>query len=141
MMPAGLTVMLAVEPMDMRKSFDGLARAVQEQLGHDASVQRMMFVFVNRRRDFLKLLWRDATGWCLLAKRLDERVVSLPRDIAAGSKVVRVDARTLAALLDGVVRERVATAKDVAREAEAACARVRDLSTTTTQQSSRLGRE
>jgi len=50
---------------------------VQEQLGLDARTERAMFVFVNKRRDLLKLLWRDVTGWCLLAKRLDKRVVAL----------------------------------------------------------------
>lgn len=134
MTPAGLTVLLAVEPVDMRRSFDGLARAVQEQLGRDAKADRMMFVFVNRRRDSLKLLWRDATGWCLLAKRLDDRMVLLPRDIPAGTTSVQVDARTLAALLDGAVRQRKTAPSQVAQDARAAVARARDSTTTATQQ-------
>ena len=72
MTPAGMSVLLAIEPVDMRRSFDGLARTVQEQLGRDAAGERLMFLFVNRRRDILKPLWRDATGWCLRCKRLDE---------------------------------------------------------------------
>jgi transposase len=84
MTPKGMTVLLAVQPVDMRRSFDGLARCVQEQLGRDARTERAMFVFVNKRRDLLKLLWRDATGWCLLAKRLDKNVVALPDHIPKG---------------------------------------------------------
>ena len=110
MTPAGMSVLLAIEPVDMRRSFDGLARTVQEQLGRDAAGERLMFLFVNRRRDILKLLWRDATGWCLLCKRLDERVVQLPTNIPDGAVSVAIDARALAALLDG------------AKEAKTSCA-------------------
>jgi len=115
-----MAVFLAVQPVDMRRSFDGLARAVQEQLGRDARTERAMFVFVNRRRDLVKLLWRDATGWCLLAKRLDQYVVALPQDIPKGALSIAVDAAILAALLDGVVRVRKDSRKGIAREARAA---------------------
>jgi transposase len=123
MTPKGMAVLLAVQPVDMRRSFDGLARAVQEQLGRDARTDRAMFVFVNRRRDLLKLLWRDATGWCLLAKRLDKHVVALPHDIPSGASSIAVDAAILAALLDGVVRVRKDSGKSVARDARAALSR------------------
>lgn len=125
MIPGNISVMLAVEPIDMRRSFDGLSKAVQEQLGCDPKVESTMFVFVNRRRDMLKVLWRDQTGWCLLAKRLDEREVALPKGIAAGAKGVRVDARALVAMLDGVVRRRGQTVRAVVHEARAASDQVR----------------
>ena len=102
MTPKAMVVLLAVQPVDMRRSFDGLARAVQEQLGRDALTERAMFVFVNRRRALLKLLWRDATGWCLLAKRLDKHVVALPHDIPKGASSIAVDA----AILGRVARRR-----------------------------------
>jgi transposase len=123
MTPKGMTVLLAVQPVDMRRSFDGLARCVQEQLGRDARTERAMFVFVNRRRDLLKLLWRDATGWCLLAKRLDKNVVALPDHIPKGASSIVVYAAILAALLDGVVRVRKESSKSVARDARAALSR------------------
>lgn len=119
MTPTGMPIFLATAPVDMRRSFDGLARAAREQMGRDLTKERAMFLFVNRRRDLLKLLWRDATGWCLLCKRLDERVVTLPSDIPDGATSVAIDARSLAALLDGVVRRRTTT-RDVVREARAA---------------------
>ncbi len=65
MMPGGFRIMLCVTPMDMRASFDGLALAVKERLAIDAKAERAMFVFLNKRRDMMKMLWRDATGWCL----------------------------------------------------------------------------
>lgn len=126
MTPSGLTILLAVDPVDMRLSFDGLAQTVQQSLRRDAKTERMMFAFVNRRRDMLKILWRDATGWCVLGKRLDERVVTLPKDIPSGSKSIVVDARTLAALLEGVVRRREETTRSTVHEARAATTRVRE---------------
>jgi hypothetical protein len=62
-----------------------------------------MFVFVNRRRDLLMLSWRDATGWCLLAKRLEIHAVAFPHDIPEGASSSAGDAAIVAALLDGVV--------------------------------------
>jgi len=119
MTPTGMPIWLATSPVDMRRSFDGLARAASEQLGRDASKERAMFLFVNRRRDLLKLLWRDATGWCLLCKRLDQRVVVLPKDIPVGATTLAIDAKALATLLDGAVRRRPGP-REVSRDARAA---------------------
>lgn len=120
MTPAGRTVLLALEPVDMRRSFDGLALWVQTHLGTDAGRSNTLYVFVNRRRDMVKVLWRDRTGFCLLSKRLDEHTVALPSSIPEGALSVTIDARTLAALLDGVARARRETAKSLARAARAA---------------------
>lgn len=127
MTPAGMAVLLAVEPVDMRRSFDGLALWVKTALGKDAG-PGTLYVFVNRRRDMAKVLWRDGTGWCLLAKRLDERTVAIPANIPEGASSVTVDARTLAALLDGVVRRRSETAKSIARAARTAVENARTAS-------------
>lgn len=125
MTPAGLTVLLAVEPVDMRRSFDGLALWVKEKLGKEPRTSRAMFVFVNRRRDMLRALWRDATGWCLLSKRLDEREVVLPGEIPEGASSITIDSRVLATLLDGVVRSNRETGRGVARASRAAVHAVR----------------
>jgi transposase len=125
MTPSGLTVLLAVEPVDMRRSFDGLALWIQERLGREPRAANTMFVFINRRRDMMKALWRDGTGWCLLVKRLDDREVSLPREIPEGASSITIDSRTLAALLDGVARRREETGKNVARASRDAAHAVR----------------
>lgn len=125
MTPSGMSVLLAVEPVDMRRSFDGLAQWVNTHLGRDAKSAGTMYVFVNRRRDMAKVLWRDGTGWCLLSKRLDERAVALPASIPEGASSITVDSRTLAALLDGVVRQRSETAKSIACAARAAVEKAR----------------
>jgi transposase len=84
-----------------------------------------MFVFINRRRDMMKALWRDATGWCLLAKRLDDRELVLPRNIPEGASSIPIDSRALAALLDGRVRPGRETGRDVAHASRAAAQNAR----------------
>lgn len=120
MMPTGMTVMLAVEPVHMGLSFDGLASLVTARFGSDPNTERMLFVFVNRQRTTLKVLWRDGLGWFILARRLDRHVLELPRNIPSGARSVQVDTATLARLLEGVERVRRETRKDVARAARAA---------------------
>ncbi|MCC6335172.1 MAG: IS66 family insertion sequence element accessory protein TnpB [Myxococcales bacterium] len=58
---------VAVEPLDMRGSFDALAGAVR-RLGLDP-VDGHLYLFLNKRRRLAKALWFDGSGWCLLAKR------------------------------------------------------------------------
>ena len=129
MTPTGLTFYLAIEPIDMRRSFDGLAALALSRLGRDIRAERAMIVFVNRRRDTLKLLWCDATGVCILGKRLEKREVSLPSSIPAGAHSIIVDARALAALLDGVVQQKAdctSTHRSTVTEARAAGCRTVD---------------
>lgn len=118
MMPGGLRVMLAVEPVDLRRSIKGLSEYVNTTLHQDPLVERAFFVFANTKRDRVKVLWRDATGWCLLYKLLDKNVVPLPASVPAGARSVVIDPRAFAKLLDGVARVRRETAKDVARAAK-----------------------
>ncbi len=122
MMPGGFRIMLCVTPMNMRVSFDGLALAVKERLAIDARTEKAMFVFINRRRDMVKMLWRDATGWCLLAKRLERRLIELPKSFDAGATSHLIDGRTLSTLMDGVEIRRP-TRRDIAHEARAAVER------------------
>ena len=116
MIPTHLRVLLATAPVDMRRSFDGLARLVVETLGEDPRATHSLFVFVNHKRDRLKVLWRDTTGWCLLYKRLDENVVALPAHVPDGAVAVGVDGAALARLLDGVKPTRIDSDREIARK-------------------------
>ena len=58
------------EPVDMRMSFDGLLGVVRSALGEDP-LSPTLFVFFNRRGNYLKAIYFDRTGFCLFAKRLE----------------------------------------------------------------------
>ncbi len=68
---SAVRIFLAVEPVDMRKSFDGLYAVAANQLKENP-LQGGMFVFSNRRRNRLKILFFDGTGLWVLAKRLEK---------------------------------------------------------------------
>ena len=58
------------KPVDLRKSIDGLVGLVKSVLEEDP-LSGSLFVFVNRRGNYVKLVSWDRTGWCLFAKRLE----------------------------------------------------------------------
>lgn len=68
---------LATKPADFRKSIDGLSGEVRRVLASDPTSGHV-FVFHNRRRTALKLLWWDRGGFCLLYKRLEKGRFRLP---------------------------------------------------------------
>lgn len=68
--PAGLRIYLAVEPVDMRKQFNGLWAYAVEKLKEDP-LNGAVFVFSNQERNRIKLLYWDGTGVWVMAKRLE----------------------------------------------------------------------
>src|SRR5579872_473751 len=100
MIPQGVQVFVALEPVDMRYSFDRLSGFAKEHVGYDAR-SGALFVFFGRRRDALKILFFDGSGMCQFYKRLDQGTFRLP-SAAEGARHVEVDDATLEALLDGI---------------------------------------
>lgn len=66
-----LRVHLYGEPCDMRKSFAGLT-ALAQNVMHQDPLSGHLFVFVNRRGNYLKTLYWDRTGFCIWSKRLEQ---------------------------------------------------------------------
>ena len=66
-----LKVFVALEPVDLRKSFNGLEGLVSTHLGEDLRAGAL-FVFTNRRHSRLKILSWDGSGLWLLIKRLEQ---------------------------------------------------------------------
>ncbi len=64
-------------PCDMRKSFDGLAGLVRDELGREPTSGEV-FIFINRRRTHLKLLQWQRGGFVLYYKRLEEGTFAIP---------------------------------------------------------------
>jgi len=61
MIPASVRIFVCTEPQDLRRSFDGLALAAQQQLGEDPRSGALR-CFVNKRMNRLKVLWWGAPG-------------------------------------------------------------------------------
>jgi len=97
----GLKVFVALEPVDLRKSFSGLEGLVSERLGEDLR-QGALFVFTNRRHTRLKILYWDGTGLWLLIKRLEQGTFSWPKNIEAGRVKLKLTPEALALLTDGI---------------------------------------
>lgn len=106
MIPAGVRIFVCTEPQDMRRSFDGLALAAREHLGKDPR-DGALFVFTNKRRNLLKLLWFDRNGYCILYKRLHGGArFRLPERTMDGVPGARIDGRMLGTILQGVEKDR-----------------------------------
>lgn len=96
--PTTAGIYLHTRPTDMRKSFDGLCAIVREQFVADP-LDGSLFVFLNKRRDRLKLLWWDRDGLALLYKRLEKGSFE---GIVSEQTPHAIDAAQLAMLLTGV---------------------------------------
>lgn len=95
---AATRVFVATAPMDLRRSFNGLSAAVQQQLQQDP-LSGHLFVFTNRQRDRLKILFWDGSGlWCC-AKRLERGRFTWPR---SDGVVATLRNEELTALLSGL---------------------------------------
>lgn len=90
-------------PCDMRKSFDGLCGLIRTELGADP-LSGALFVFCNRRRNMVKLLYWDSDGLALWFKRLERGRFTLPWRYGSDS---RIDRRQLSMLLEGVVPKKM----------------------------------
>jgi transposase len=100
MLPTLTRIFVCAEPVDMRKSFDGLARCTRDVLQHDPS-SGALFLFAGKRGTSLKALWWDKAGYCILYKRLLRGVFRLPAAIG-DAKSVLIDAHELALILEGI---------------------------------------
>ena len=101
MIPSGTRVFVAAEPADLRRSFDGLAATAIERLQRDPR-EGGLFIFLNRRANQVRVLFRDPHGWCVLAKRLDGGRFRRPR-IEDGCFVWETEAQVLLRFLDNIV--------------------------------------
>jgi transposase len=85
-------------PVDFRKGINGLAVLVEQSLELDPFSERL-FVFTNRRRDKVKILYWERSGFCLWQKRLEQERFRWPVHLDAA--VIELDGQQLNWLLDG----------------------------------------
>lgn len=87
-------------PVDMRRSFDGLMAIVQANFEQDVR-QGDLFLFINKRRDRLKLLWWDGDGLAIFMKRLEQGTFERPGG-SSEDKPLLMDRTELVMLLSGI---------------------------------------
>ena len=97
-LPISVRVFLCLAPVDMRRSFDGLAAMVEQVVRQDP-LSGHLFVFRGRRGDRVKVLYWDRDGYALWYKRLEKGVFRFP---AHGSDAVEVSAADLGLILEGI---------------------------------------
>jgi transposase len=97
-LPSETRIFMAVAPVDMRRSFDGLCATVMEVLAQNP-LEGHLFLFRGKRADRVKALYRDRNGLAIWYKRLEKGKYKWPTRKAAS---VEISAQELALLLDGI---------------------------------------
>ena len=101
LIPRAVRVYFAVAPVNLRQSFDGLSNAVREVLSRDP-LNGHIFVFLNRRKNQVKLLVWTRGGFTIVQKRLERGTFSFPKQVNAGAKSIELDVHELSMLLEGI---------------------------------------
>jgi transposase len=104
--PTHLPIYFCTQPVDFRKSFDGLTGVITSVFGTSVLDGRL-FLFINKRRDRIKAMWWDRDGTVIAYKRLERGTFEMPRvcDSSSGHETsphVTLDATQLSMLLGGV---------------------------------------
>lgn len=82
----------------MRRSFNGLSALVKNQLGHNP-LSGHYFVFINRRKTQMKILYFEPSGYCLWGKRLEQGQFRIRSSVSGQSALTRTD---LQLILEGI---------------------------------------
>lgn len=98
-LPPSVRIFVSTRPTDMRKSFNGLINETRQMIEEDP-LSGHLFVFFNRRRMMVKVLYWDRSGFCVWAKRLERGTFQLPRQ--NGETGMEMEAAELALILEGL---------------------------------------
>jgi transposase len=100
MLPPAVKIFVCAVPTDLRRSFDGLAGEAEQVIGQ-SPLSGHLFVFWNRRRNRVKILFWDRTGFWIFYKRLEEGTCCWPAP-PPGATSVELDAAELSLVLEGI---------------------------------------
>lgn len=98
--PAQARLFLYQHPINMRKSFEGLSAAVEQSFPGEI-LSGALFIFLNRRKDHIKVLFWDGDGFAIYFKRLEQGTYLWKGKTAA------IDRKAFLMLLEGVVPKRI----------------------------------
>jgi transposase len=95
-----LRVCLAAQPIDFRGGFDRLSALVDHELGQ-STLSSQVFVFTNKRRNLIRLLYWDGTGLWLMTKRLEKGTFAWPL-MSLEAQTLGIKPEALEMLLSGI---------------------------------------
>lgn len=101
LLPASVRVHVAVEPVNLRKSFEGLSNEVRIVLDRDP-LSGHVFLFLNRLRTQVKLLMWTRGGFTIVHKRLERGRFAFVEKVRPGARAVEIGVDELAMLLEGI---------------------------------------
>jgi transposase len=101
--PQGVEIYVATEPVDMRFGFERLGGLVRERMKREPR-SRALFVFFGKRRQIVKVLTWDGTGTMLVYKKLDVGLFEIPSPTRPGEQSVVVSDAAFEALFAGLTR-------------------------------------
>ena len=99
MLPSAVRIFLCTRSTDLRKSFDGLSGLVQECFDQEL-LTGQLFLFLNRRRDRIKILYFDRDGLAIWYKRLEAGSFQMPPTMTQDG--VELQPTQLLMLLSGI---------------------------------------
>lgn len=101
LVPRAVRVYFATQPMNLHKSFDGLSNEIRHALGYDP-LGGHVFVFLNRRKNQVKLIVWTRRGFTIVHKRLQRGTFTFPARVVGDATSVAIDVHELAMLLEGI---------------------------------------
>ena len=101
LLPRAVRVYVATQPVNLRKSYDGLSNEVRSVLALDP-LNGHVFVFLNRRKNQVKLLLWTRGGFTIVQKRLERGTFTFPQQVTSGARKVELDVHELSMLLEGI---------------------------------------
>ena len=99
-LPSAVQVFICLQPTDLRKSFDSLSALVAGVVGQNP-LSGHLFVFFNRCRDRIKILFWDRSGYCLYYKRLEAGTFVIPKDGTSGASAT-ISIPELTLIMEGI---------------------------------------
>ena len=106
LLPRAVRVYVATEPVSLRRSFDGLSNEVRAVLGRDP-LSGHVFVFLNRRKNQVKLLVWTRGGFTIIHKRLERGTFAFAKQVTSEVSSVEVEPHELSMLLEAAGDTRI----------------------------------
>ena len=94
-------IFLYAPAADLRRGYDGLAAIVEGAMDEDP-LSGSLFIFVNKRRNRIKLLYWDRDGYAIWMKRLESGTLEVPRADDAETTSLKITASQLSLILEGI---------------------------------------